>query len=57
MLGPGEMVATLQRLAALYGPRYAPCEQLVRMAERRNISGRMGKLTREIEVKENMNPH
>ncbi len=34
-LGPGEMVATLQRLAALYGPRYAPCEQLVRMAERR----------------------
>ncbi|HAK2161330.1 TPA: fatty acid oxidation complex subunit alpha FadJ [Salmonella enterica] len=34
-LGPGEMVATLQRLAALYGSRYAPCEQLVRMAERR----------------------
>ncbi|VEA31545.1 fatty acid oxidation complex alpha subunit [Salmonella enterica subsp. enterica] len=57
-LGPGEMVATLQRLAALYGPRYAPCEQLVRMAERQGaFLGRMGKLTREIEVKENMNPH
>lgn len=34
-LGAGEVVAALRRLATLYGSRYAPCEQLVRMAERR----------------------
>lgn len=34
-LGAGEVVAVLRRLATLYGSRYAPCEQLVRMAERR----------------------
>lgn len=32
-LGAGEVVATLQRLASQYGPRFAPCEPLVRMAE------------------------
>ncbi|MCY1698167.1 fatty acid oxidation complex subunit alpha FadJ [Lelliottia sp. SL45] len=32
-LGAGEVVAILQRLASLYGPRFTPCEQLMRMAE------------------------
>lgn len=32
-LGAGEVVATLQRLASQYGPRFTPCEPLVRMAE------------------------
>jgi 3-hydroxyacyl-CoA dehydrogenase/enoyl-CoA hydratase/3-hydroxybutyryl-CoA epimerase len=32
-LGAGEVVAILQRLAAQYGPRFTPCEPLLRMAE------------------------
>ncbi|WP_200550309.1 fatty acid oxidation complex subunit alpha FadJ [Kosakonia sp. LAM2021] len=32
-LGVSEVVATLQRLQALYGERFAPCEPLLRMAE------------------------
>lgn len=32
-LGAGDVVATLQRLATLYGPRFTPCEALLRMAE------------------------
>ncbi|WP_434639472.1 fatty acid oxidation complex subunit alpha FadJ [Klebsiella sp. I138] len=32
-LGAGEVVAILQRLAAQYGPRFTPCENLLRMAE------------------------
>lgn len=32
-LSAREVVAILQRLAALYGPRFAPCEALLRMAE------------------------
>jgi 3-hydroxyacyl-CoA dehydrogenase/enoyl-CoA hydratase/3-hydroxybutyryl-CoA epimerase len=31
--GAGEVVAILQRLAAQYGPRFTPCENLLRMAE------------------------
>ena len=31
-LGAGEVVAILQRLAAQYGPRFTPCENLLRMA-------------------------
>jgi len=31
-LGAGEVVATLQRLAAQYGPRFAPCDALLQMA-------------------------
>ncbi|HCT7942208.1 TPA: fatty acid oxidation complex subunit alpha FadJ [Raoultella ornithinolytica] len=31
-LGVGEVVAILQRLAAQYGPRFTPCENLLRMA-------------------------
>lgn len=34
VLGAGEVVAKLQCLTSLYGPRYIPCEQLVRMVER-----------------------
>ena len=33
-LGASEVVATLQRLASQYGPRFEPCEPLVSMAER-----------------------
>lgn len=33
--GAGEVVAILQRLAAQYGPRFTPCENLLRMAEQR----------------------
>ncbi|CBG89488.1 fatty acid oxidation complex subunit alpha FadJ [Citrobacter rodentium] len=33
-LGAGEVVAVLQRLASQYGPRFAPCEALLQMAER-----------------------
>lgn len=32
-LGAGEVVATLQRLASQYGPRFTPCEPLLRMVE------------------------
>ncbi|WP_437887110.1 fatty acid oxidation complex subunit alpha FadJ [Phytobacter sp. V91] len=32
-LGAGEVVATLQRLTALYGPRFTPCQTLLQMAE------------------------
>lgn len=32
-LGAGEVVATLQRLASLYGSRFTPCETLKQMAE------------------------
>ena len=32
-LGAAAVVATLQRLASQYGPRFAPCEALVSMAE------------------------
>jgi len=32
-LGAGEVVATLQRLASLYGSRFTPCERLREMAE------------------------
>lgn len=32
-LGAGEVVATLQRLASLYGSRFTPCEALKQMAE------------------------
>lgn len=32
-LGAGEVVATLQRLATLYGPRFTPCQALLQMAE------------------------
>ncbi|KGB00769.1 fatty oxidation complex, alpha subunit FadJ [Enterobacteriaceae bacterium ATCC 29904] len=31
-LGAGEVVATLQRLAAQYGPRFAPCDALLQLA-------------------------
>ena len=31
-LGAAQVVATLQRLAAQYGPRFTPCDALVRMA-------------------------
>ncbi|HCC5835408.1 fatty acid oxidation complex subunit alpha FadJ [Citrobacter farmeri] len=33
-LGAGEVVAVLQRLASLYGPRFTPCDTLLQMAER-----------------------
>ncbi|HCW7015988.1 TPA: fatty acid oxidation complex subunit alpha FadJ [Citrobacter farmeri] len=33
-LGAGEVVAVLQRLASLYGPRFTPCDRLLQMAER-----------------------
>ncbi|AMG91307.1 fatty acid oxidation complex subunit alpha FadJ [Citrobacter amalonaticus] len=33
-LGAGEVVAVLQRLASLYGPRFMPCDTLLQMAER-----------------------
>nr|WP_318384043.1 fatty acid oxidation complex subunit alpha FadJ [uncultured Enterobacter sp.] len=33
-LGAGNVVASLQRLASLYGPRFTPCESLLQMAER-----------------------
>lgn len=33
-LGAGEVVARLQRLAGLYGPRFAPCDALLQRAER-----------------------
>lgn len=33
-LGAGEVVAILQRLASLYGPRFTPCDRLLQMAER-----------------------
>ncbi|MDR7941509.1 fatty acid oxidation complex subunit alpha FadJ [Enterobacter soli] len=33
-LGAGEVVATLQRLATQYGPRFTPCDELLQMAER-----------------------
>lgn len=33
MLGAGEVVAILQRLAAQYGSRFAPCDALLQMAE------------------------
>lgn len=33
-LGAGEVVAVLQRLASLYGPRFTPCDALLQMAER-----------------------
>lgn len=32
-LGAGDVVATLQRLASQYGPRFEPCESLLRMVE------------------------
>ena len=32
-LGAGEVAAILQRLAAQYGPRFSPCDTLLRMAE------------------------
>jgi len=32
-LGAGNVVATLQRLAGQYGPRFEPCEPLLQMAE------------------------
>lgn len=32
-VGPGEIVARLQRLEAQYGTRFTPCEPLLRMAE------------------------
>ncbi|QOV67539.1 fatty acid oxidation complex subunit alpha FadJ [Citrobacter sp. BDA59-3] len=32
-LGAGDIVATLQRLASLYGERFAPCQLLLQMAE------------------------
>ncbi len=52
------MVATLQRPPRNFGAVLAPCEQLVRMAERWGaFLDEWGKLTVEIEVKENMNPH
>ena len=33
-LGAGEVVARLQRLAGLYGPRFTPCDALLQRAER-----------------------
>lgn len=33
-LGAGEVVASLQRLAVQYGPRFTPCDALLNMAER-----------------------
>ncbi len=32
-IGAGEVAAILQRLAAQYGPRFTPCDTLLRMAE------------------------
>jgi 3-hydroxyacyl-CoA dehydrogenase/enoyl-CoA hydratase/3-hydroxybutyryl-CoA epimerase len=32
-LGAGEVVATLQRLAGIYGARFTPCQHLLQMAE------------------------
>jgi 3-hydroxyacyl-CoA dehydrogenase / enoyl-CoA hydratase / 3-hydroxybutyryl-CoA epimerase len=34
-LGAGEVAAILQRLAAQYGPRFSPCDTLLRMADQR----------------------
>ena len=51
-LGAGEVVATLQRLAAQYGERFAPCESLVRMAEERSAFGFKLNQKEESEVKQ-----
>ncbi|MCV5745487.1 hypothetical protein OFN42_35320, partial [Escherichia coli] len=32
-IGAGEVAAILQRLAAQFGPRFTPCDTLLRMAE------------------------
>ena len=51
-LGAGEVVATLQRLAAQYGERFAPCERLIRMAEERLVFWSAVNQKEKIEVKQ-----